>query len=176
MSNDNDIVNRAMGFIFEADKKALRESTISLLALHLQPERGGPVHDIMNLGVRYRDTTWAHPNRPRQIKGMIPLTVVNVLAEYETKAANLFSDYALLQRDSGRAVKTLTQLVRGMHTDQDLRDSLPDCLTTKLGLGHLTRTREPAFRYSTMEPRVHASILKDLEMIQGYFDARLFIS
>jgi hypothetical protein len=176
MSSDNDIVNKAMGFIFEADKKALREATISLLALHLQPLAGGPIHDIMNVGVRYRDTTWAHPNRPKQVRGMVALNVVNVLPEHETRAANLYSDYTTLQRDSGRAVKTLTQLVRGMHTDQDIRDSLPDCLANKLGLGHLTRIREPAFRYTTMEPRVHASILKDLEMIQGYFDARLFMS
>lgn len=172
----NDLVNKAMGFIFESDKKALRENTIALLALHRSPEGGGVVYDIMNLGVRYRETIWAHPDRPKQIRGMPALQVVNVLNEHETRAANLHSDYVLLEKDSKRAQKTLTQLVRGMNTDQDLRDSLPDCLTSKLGLGHLPRTREPAFRYATMEPRVHVNILKDLEMIQGYFDARLFLS
>lgn len=172
----NDLVNKAMGFIFETDKKALRENTIALLALHRNPEAGGAVHDIMHLGVRYRDTTWAHPDRPKQVKGMQTLVVVNVLNEHETRAANLHSDYLLLQKDSSRAQKTLTQLVRGMNTEQDLRDSLPDCLSLKLGLAHLPRTREPAFRYATMEPRVHVNILKDLDMIQGYFDARLFMS
>ena len=144
--------------------------------LHRQPEAGGPVHDIMNLGVRYRDTIWSHPDRPKQIRGMSPIIPVNVLAEHEVKALNLHSDFVLLEKDSKRAHKTLTQLVRGMNTDQDLRDSLPDCLTTKLGFGHLLRTREPAFRYATMEPRVHVNILKDLDMIQGYFDARLILS
>ena len=172
----NDIVNRAMNFIFETDKKALRENTIALLALHRQTSAGGQVHDIMNLGVRYRETTWAHPDRPKQVRGMVPLQVVNVLAEHEARAANLLSDYQLLEKDTKRAHKTLTQLVRGMNTDQDLRDSLPECLSTKLGLGHLPRNREPAYRYASMEPRVHANILKDLDMIQGYFDARLFLS
>lgn len=172
----NDLVNRAMSFIFETDKKALRDGTIALLSLHRQPSAGGPVHDIMNLGVRYRETTWAHPDRPKQIRGMMPLQVVNVLSEHEAQAANLLSDYQLLEKDTKRAHKTLTQLVRGMNSDQDIRDSLPECLSLKLGLAHLERTREPAFRYATMEPRVHANILKDLDMIQGYFDARLFLS
>jgi hypothetical protein len=172
----NDIVNRAMSFIFETDKKALRENTIALMALHRQPSAGGQVHDIMNLAVRYRDTTWTHPDRPKQVRGMTPLSVVPVLAEHEARAANLLSDYQLLEKDTKRAHKTLTQLVRGMNTDQDLRDSLPECLSLKLGLAHIERTREPAYRYATMEPRVHANILKDLEMIEGYFDARLFLS
>lgn len=172
----NDLVNKAMEFIFESDKKALKNGIIELLMLHRQPEAGGPVHDIMNLGVRYRDTIWSHPDRPKQIRGMSPIIPVNVLAEHEVKALNLHSDFVLLEKDSKRAHKTLTQLVRGMNTDQDLRDSLPDCLTTKLGFGHLLRTREPAFRYATMEPRVHVNILKDLDMIQGYFDARLILS
>lgn len=172
----NDLVNKAMGFIFETDKRLLRENTITLLALHREPEKGGPVYDIMNLGVRYQETIWAHPDRPKQVRGMPALQVVNVLPEHETRARNLLNDYQLLEKDSKRAQKTLTQLVRGMNTDQDLRDSLPDCLTQKLGLGHLARTREPAFRYATMEPRIHANILKDLDMIQGYFDARLLLS
>lgn len=172
----NDIVNRAMSFIFEVDKKALRDNTIALLALHRQTSQGEAVVDIMNLGVRYRDTTWAHPDRPKQIRGMPALQVVNVLAEHEARAANLLSDYQLLEKDSKRAFKTLTQLVRGLNTDQDTRDSLPECLVNKLGLGYLNRIREPAFRYKTMEPRVYENILKDLDMIQGYFDARLFLS
>lgn len=165
-----------MDFIFESDRKALRNGIINLLTLHRQPEAGNPAYDIMNLGVRYRDSTWSHPDRPKQIRGMTPIVVVNVLAEYETTALNLHSDFTLLEKDTKRAHKTLTQLVRGMNTDQDLRDSLPDCLTTKLGFGHLSRTREPAFRYASMEPRVHVNILKDLDMIQGYFDARLILS
>lgn len=174
--SENDIVKTAMTFIFEHDKKALRENTIALLALHRQPSAGGPVHDIMALGVRYCDTTWSHPDRPKQVRGMIPLTVEPVLAEHETRAKNLLSDYQLLEKDTRRAQKTLTQLVRGMNTEQDLRDSLPDCVTLKLGMNHLDRTREPAFRYQTMEPRVYESIKKDLDMIQGYFDSRLFLS
>lgn len=170
---NNDIVNRAMSFIFETDKKLLRENTIALLALHRQVDAGGQVHDIMNLGVRYQTTTWSHPDRPKQKTGMTPLKVVNVLPEHDQRAANLLSDYQLLEKDSRRAQKTLTQLVRGMNTDQDTRDSLPECLSTKLGLGHLPRTREPAFRYASMEPRVHANLLKDIELIEGYFDSRL---
>lgn len=169
----NDIVNRAMSFIFETDKKLLRENTIALLALHRQVNAGGQVHDIMNLGVRYQTTIWSHPDRPKQKAGMPALQVVGILPEHEQRAANLLSDYQLLEKDSRRAQKTLTQLVRGVNTEQDIRDSFPECLVTKLGLGHLTRTREPAFRYATMEPRVHANILKDLEMIEGYFDSRL---
>lgn len=172
----NDLVNKAMEFVFGGDQRRLREKTIYLLSLHRQPEAGGVVHDIMNLGVRYRDTVWSHPDRPKQIRGMTPIIVVNVLSEHETIALNLHSDFVLLEKDSKRAHKTLTQLVRGMHTDQDLRDSLPDCLSIKLGFGYLPRTREPAFRYAAMEPRVHVNILKDLEMIQGYIDSRLLLS
>ena len=167
----NDLVNRAMSFIFSADKRNLRENTIALLRLH-RGEAGGTYIDIMNLGLRYQDTTWAHPDRPKQVRGMAPLQVVNVLPEHEQQAVNLLSDYRLLEKDSRRAQKTLTQLVRGMNLDQDLRDSFPDCLSEVLGLSHLPRTREPAFRYKSLEPRVYENILKDLDMIQGYFDAR----
>jgi hypothetical protein len=173
---ENDYVKRAMSFIFEHDKKALRENTIALIALHRQPSAGGPVYDIMNLGVRYCETTWTHPDKPKQVRGGPAVSVVPVLSEHEIRAKNLQSDYQMVERDTKRAMKTLTQLVRGMSTDQDLRDSLPDCVTAKLGLNHLERTREPAFRYKDMEPRVYENILKDLEMIQGYFDSRLFLA
>ena len=169
-----DFVKRALGFTFEADRKLMRESLIELLRLHQQPSAGQFI-DIINLGVRFGETVWTHPDRPKQQRGGPTLTVVPCMPEHDLKARNLQSDFQLLEKDTQRANKTLTQLVRGMNTDQDLRDSLPDCLATKLGLAHLPRTRDPAFRYATMEPRIHANLLKDLDMIEGYFNARALL-
>jgi hypothetical protein len=101
--------------------------------------------------------------------------MLTVAPEHDQQAQNLLSDFQLLEKDTRRAHKTLTQLVRGVNTEQDLRDSLPDCLTLKLGFNHLPRTRDPGFRYVTMEPRIYSNILKDLDMIEGYFNARLFL-
>lgn len=171
----NDIVTTAMSFIFEADKKLLREGLIEILRLHQTPEAGQPPIDIMNLGVQFGDTIWTHPDRPKQVHGGVKLKVVPCFPEHDIRAKNLLSDMQLLSKDTARAKKTLTQLVRGMNTDQDLRDSLPECLVNKLGLGHLERTREVAYRYATMEPRVHASIVKDCDMIEGYFNARALL-
>ena len=172
----NDIVQRAMSFIFEPDQKHLRQTLIALLEKHTNTEPGKPPIEIQNLAVRYQDAIWSHPDRGRQARGMIPLTTVNVLPEYEEMAKAYLEDSRLLEKDSKRALKTLTQLVRGLNTDEDLRDSLPDCITLKLGFNHLERTREPGFRYKDMEPRLYANIQKDIEMIEGYFNARLFYS
>lgn len=178
----NDIIGRAMDFIFETDRKLLRENTIALIALHRQPSAGGPVYDIMHIGVRYQDSIWSHPGRPKQVRDANrvvsnPLQVINVLEEHEKRAAHLQSDYQILEKDTKRAQKTLTQLVRGVNTDQDIRDSLPECLAKELGYSaKLERTREPAFRYETLEPRLYANILKDLDMIEGYINARLLLS
>ena len=169
----NDLVKRAMGFIFESDQRLLRDSIIALLTAHKNVHHE-PV-DLINIGVRFGDMVWTHPDRPKQQRGGPPVTVVQCLPEFDAQAKNLHSDMQLLEKDTKRAQKSLTQLVRGMNSDQDLRDSFPDCLVSKLGLGHLSRTREPAFRYATMEPRVHANILKDLDMIEGYFNARALL-
>ena len=163
-----------MSFTFEADRRLYRESLIELLQLHQQPSAGQYI-DIINVGVRFGENVWTHPDRPKQQRGGPTLTVVACFPEHDLKARNLLADYQLLEKDTKRAQKTLTQLVRGMNTDQDLRDSLPDCLVTKLGLSHLSRTREPAFRYASMEPRIHANLIKDLEMIEGYFNARALL-
>jgi hypothetical protein len=171
----NDLVKRAMSFVFESDQKALRESLIAILQLHVQPDAGGPIHDVVYVGVKYHDCTWTHPDKPQQTRLSPPLKMVNCLPEHETQAANLLSDQQALERDTKRAQKTLTMLVRGMNTDQDLRDSLSDSIAEKLGLAHLARERPPAWRYETMEPRVYQNLLKDLEMIDGYFNARFFL-
>lgn len=168
-----DLVNIALSFIFNADKKRLREDTIDLLTKHRIVD--GVSHDIINLGLRYQNVTWSHPDRPKQVRGMTALKVVNVWPEYETEAANLLEVYQLLEKDSRRASKTLNQLVRGMQSDQDLRDAFPDCIAEPLGLAHLPRTRKPAFRYENMEPRIYANILKDLDMIEGYCNARILL-
>ena len=168
-----DLVNTALSFIFSPDKKRLREETIDLLMKHRIVD--GMSYDIINLGLRYQDAIWSHPDRPKQVRGMTALKVVNVLPEYEQEAAALNEVYKLLEKDSRRASKTLNQLVRGMQTDQDLRDSFPEFLAEELGLTHLPRTRKPAFRYENMEPRVYANILKDLEMIEGYYNARILL-
>lgn len=167
----NDLVVKAMSFIFEPDKKLLESSIIDLLNAHRQVA-GAPAHDIMILGVRAGDTTWTHRDKPAQVRAGPKLIVVPVLPEYAVKAHNLQSDFQLLERDTKRAHKTLTQLVRGMNTEQDLRDSFPDCLIRELGFSSLDRTRDPGFRYAEREPRVYANILKDLDMIEGYFNAR----
>jgi len=171
----NDLVARSMSFIFESDQKNLRNNLIELLELHTQTDAGAPRKDIMNIALKYGSCVWSHPDRGRQIRGGPALETVQVLPEHDQKAANYLSDLQLLEKDTKRAQKTLTQLVRGMNTDQDLRDSLPDCLTLKLGLNHLQRTREPGFRYETLEPRIYANILKDLDMIEGYFNARMIL-
>jgi hypothetical protein len=171
----NDLVARAMSFIFESDKHLLKDGIIAILRLHQQPSAGQPFIDLMNLGVRYGDTIWTHPERPKQQRGGPTLTVVNCFPEHGMQAKNLLSDIQLLEKDTKRAQKTLTQLVRGMNTDQDLRDSFSDIVATKLGLAHLSRTRPPAFRYEKMEPRIHANIIKDLDMIDGYFNARALL-
>lgn len=173
----NDIVLTAMGFIFEADALSLRNELIELLVIHAQPDGGQPRKDIMNLGLRFGDSIWSHPDRGRQVRGGPAMVVVPVMPEYDKKAKNYQDSLQMLERDTRRAQKTLTQLVRGMQTAQDLRDSLPDVLTAKLGMNHMERTpgREPGFRYKTMEPRIYANILKDLDMIEGYFNARLFL-
>lgn len=169
----NDLVKRAMSFIFEADQRLMREGIINLLVIHQQAHPESV--DLVNIGIRFGDVVWTHPDRPKQQRGGPSLTIVQCLPEYDAQAKNLLSDMQLLDKDTQRAQKSLTQLVRGMSTDQDLRDSFPDCLVTKLGLGHLQRTRDPAFRYAKMEPRVHANILKDLDMIEGYFNARALL-
>jgi hypothetical protein len=164
-----------MNFIFEADQKALRRGIIDLLALHCEPEAGRPRIDILTIGLKFGNQTWFHPDKPRQIRGGPITTMLTVAPEHDQQAQNLLSDFQLLEKDTRRAHKTLTQLVRGVNTEQDLRDSLPDCLTLKLGFNHLPRTRDPGFRYVTMEPRIYSNILKDLDMIEGYFNARLFL-
>lgn len=172
----NDTVQRAMSFIFGPDQKHLNESLIALLSKHTNTEAGQPPLEIQNIALKYQDATWCHPDRGRQARGMTPLKTVQVLPEYEADARAYLEDTRLLEKDTKRALKTLTQLVRGLNTDQDLRDSLPDCITLKLGFNHLPRTREPGFRYKDMEPRLYANIQKDIEMIEGYFNARLFYS
>lgn len=171
----NDLVERAMSFIFEADKIALRTNLIALMELHAQPEAGAPRKDILTFGLKYGDSLWFHPDKPPQVRGGAKAEIINVMPEHELRASMYESDLQLLEKDCRRAQKTLNQLVRGMNTDQDLRDSFSDSIAIKLGLAHLPRTREPAFRYEKLEPRVHANILKDLDMIEGYFNARMFL-
>lgn len=172
----NDLVLRSMSFIFEADQKALRDNLIELLELHTLPDgAGSPRVDIMSIGLTFNGNTWYHPDKPRQARGMNPIRMIPVAQEHDQMAQNYLSDLQLLEKDTKRASKTLTQLVRGMQTDQELRDSLPDVLTLKLGLNHLPRTRQPGWRYETMEPRLYANIQKDIEMIEGYFNAKFFL-
>ena len=173
--NPNDLVQRSLGFIFDHDVKSMNARLIELLEAHRQVYAGAQAQDIMNIALVYAGhPAWTHPNRGRQARGMAPLVTVKVQPEWEPAAKAFFDDMQLLDKDTKRARKTLTQLVRGMQTDQDLRDSLPDRLCIKLGLAHLSRTREPAFRYATLDPRVYENIQKDIEMIEGYLNGELF--
>ena len=175
MSSSNDTVQLSMEFIFEADQAALKKGLIDLLELHTQAEAGTPRKDIMNIALKFRDMTWTHPDRGRPVRGMPKLETVQALPEHEQTAQNLMSDFQLLEKDTKRAHKTLTQLVRGVNTDQDIRDNFPECLVQHLSLGHLPRTRDPAWRIAQLDQRLYANVIKDIEMIEGYFNARYFM-
>lgn len=171
----NDHVLRSMSFIFEADHKNLKNDLIDLLQKHTHLGQGGARLDIMLIALKYGNSVWTHPDRGKVVRGGPTLTTVTVLPEYEQLAQNYQSDLQMLTKDSQRAQKTLNQLVRGTQSDQDLRDSLPEILAEKLGLAHMPRTREPGYRYETLEPRVYENIKRDLDMIEGYFNARTFL-
>jgi hypothetical protein len=175
MAAVNDTVARSMEYIFEADQQAVKKGLIELLELHTQAEAGAPRKDIMNIALKFRDMLWVHPDRPRQVRGMPATETVQVLPEHEQRAQNLMSDMQLLEKDTKRAHKTLTQLVRGVNTDQDIRDNFPECLIQNLELNHLPRTREPAWRIAQLDQRLYASVQRDIEMIEGYFNARYFM-
>lgn len=109
--------------------------------------------------------------RPEGLKGHLKRKVLH-LSLHPQMDLHL-RDEASIQADQQAIRQTLFQLLDPCKSDQDVRDTLPNCLTDTLGkVAQLQRMAEPAFTIAD-NPRAMKQYLKVLPKLEMYSAARL---
>lgn len=175
----NNIVSTCVDYVFSPEQTYLRKDLLEIFEEHrksIHAQAGTSGVDILYVGLTTDDGhTLLHPDKPATMRGGPKVSPLRVMDSFKERVASYIRNQSVLEMNIRRASKTLTQLVRDMVTEQDLRDSLPDCLIEPSNLNHLVRTREMGFLIKERDPRVYASIQKDVAMIEGYINARTFL-
>lgn len=145
LDNLNALVSHLMDSIFEADQRRIDKISDALVDKYAGSK---------DTGLTFNSLRVMHSDR-RKGKGGRPINWIQPPPEASEEMENLKSDITRIKKDYAAIRQLFVQLVGGMQTLQDIRDSLPDEVVDLMNthIKALPRTRPPAWVFEGDEKR-----------------------
>ena len=155
------VIDHIIKTLFTAEHRRL-QATIDKLLVDNKEAYDEPLDGFHYQGVFYR---------PEGLKGNLRRKVLH--QSLHSRMDMHLKDEAAIKLDEQLIRQTLFQLLDPCQSEQDMRDTLPNCLTDTLGpRGNTPREREPAFTIKN-NPRAMKQYNKILPKLELYSAARL---